>query len=213
MHFAETAKFAIKVLLVSVFVFGAVAVGQPLLSGIFATLGLRMRSTWWRLALSVDDIVVDKNGTVYIWNGERIQVYDSDGRFLNGWSFGKTGWLLLGQDGASIIAVRHYRSSVRFDAEGRQLEEKRDDPRRYERIINERSQHGVWTPAFEDGTGNVYRQEGRLLHSIVRVDPTGRKTVIIRDSVYVGIFNPILGILLVVLSYAAWRLLSLNSGF
>lgn len=114
MHFAETAKFAIKVLLVSVFVFGAVAVGQPLLSGIFATLGLRMRSTWWRLALSVDDIVVDKNGTVYIWNGERIQVYDSDGRFLNGWSFGKTGWLLLGQDGASIIAVRHYRSSVRL---------------------------------------------------------------------------------------------------
>jgi hypothetical protein len=206
MQFVEIAKLAVRVFLICAFVFGVLACGQPLLSGIFATLGLRMRSTWWRLALIADDIVVDRNGSVYIWNGERIQVYESDGRFSNGWSFGKTGFLLLAQDGESIVAVRPHQSSVRFDAKGRQLEEKHDEPKRYDEIANERFQNGRWTPAFKDGEGNVYRQEGWILHSIVRVDPKGHKTVVVRDPICVRMFNYVLGFLLIVFSFAALKL-------
>ena len=214
MQVVEATKLAVRVCLVSVVVFGVVAVTPTLLSGVSGTLGLRMRSTWWRLPLGVNDLVVDKNGRIYTWNDSgRIQVYDSHGRFLNGWSFGANGaWLLLGQDGESIIVVRHYRSSVSFDQKGRQLDEKRDNPGRYDEIAHQRFTNGAWTPSFEDAGGNVYRQEGWFLHSIVRVNPRGQKTVIVRDPVYVGMFNYVLGILLMFFSIVGWKIGSVIAG-
>ena len=136
---------------------------------------------------------------------KRIQVYDSNGKFVNGWSFGKGGLLLLGQDGQSIIAVRYNQPSARFDDTGRQLEQW-DDAGHYLEVSNARTQHGAWTPAFEDAEGNVYRQEGWILHRIVRIDRSGQKTVIVRDPVYVGIFNHGLAFLLILFSFAAWKL-------
>jgi hypothetical protein len=200
------AKLAARVCLVGILVIGVVSVGQVFLSAISADISWPIVSAWWRLPLSVTDIVVDKNGTIYTRNnGERIQVYDSQGDFLKGWSFGKGGYLLLEQDGKSFIAVRQRRSSVRFDQKGNKLAEW-EDSGHYERIADERIQQGMSIPSFKDGEGNVYRQEGWILHSIVRVDRSGQKTIIVRDPVYVGIFDYVLGILLVIFSLAALKL-------
>jgi hypothetical protein len=206
MKHMEIAKLAVRVCLIGILVFGVVGVAQTLLSGMFSTLGLPMRSAWWRLPLSVTDIVVDKNGRIYTWNASaRIQVYDSNGKFLNGWSFGKDGWLLLGQDGESLIVVRYNQSSIKFDSTGRQLEQW-EDPGRYLEISCARTLHGAWVPTFEDIEGNIYRQAGWILHRIVRIDSSGRETVIVRDPIYVGMFDFILCFLLVLFSLAVLKL-------
>ena len=205
MKLARIANSCVVISVATACVFGTVAIAQTLLSGVLSTVGCPAVSSWWRLPLSITDILVDKHHRVYTSNdGSRIQVYASDGSFLNGWSFGKDVKLLLGPDAESIIAVRNNQPTVRFDVAGNALAQW-SDPGRYVAVSQARTQHGAWRPAYADGEGNVYYQEGWILHRIVRVDDEGNKAVIVRDPIHVGILNARVGMLLVLCSFVAWR--------
>jgi hypothetical protein len=199
-------KFAVTIFLVGILLIGVVAVGQVLLAGIFSSLDWQAKSSRWRLPLRVTDIVVDKNGSIYtVNNGDRIQVYNTDGEFLMGWSCGK-GWLTLGSDDKSIVVVRPYDPSVQFSRRGFFLT-KWADRGHYQKIAEERGQKGDWIPVFQDPEGNTYRQEGWILHSIVRIDPNGEKTTVVTDPIYLVLGDYVLGILLIVFSLLALKLI------
>ena len=205
MKSASIANFGVMTCLALAFALGTLAVAQTVLSGLLSTLSCPAVSSWWRLPLSITDIVVDKYHRIYTSNdGSRIQVYDSDGSFFNGWSFGKDVKLLLSPDGESIIAVRNNQPSVRFDVTGSALEQW-SDPGRYVEVGGARTEHGAWRPAYEDGGNNIYHQEGWILHRIVRTGAEGQAAVIVRDPIYVGILNARLGMLLALFSFAAWK--------
>jgi hypothetical protein len=199
-------KLVVRICLIGIFLVGLLAVGQVLLAGIFSALDWPVKSSQWRLPLRVTDIVVDKNGNIYTRNnGDRIQVYNSDGEFLMGWSFG-SGWLTLGPDGESIVALRPNEPSVRFSRRGFLLA-RWEDHGHYQKIAEERGQHGDWIPVFQDPEGNTYRQEGWILHNIVRIDRSGAKTTVVADPIYMVMCDYVLGILLIIFSLSALKLM------
>lgn len=104
-------------------------------------------------------MAIDKQDRIYVVDmTARIQVFDTEGRFLRGWStpdhqFGKPTGISIGIDGRVLVADTHYYQVLIYSPEGRLLQTlgngKGEGP----------GQFGLVTDAVQDSHGDFYVAE------------------------------------------------------
>jgi DNA-binding beta-propeller fold protein YncE len=118
-------------------------------------------------------MAIDQDDRIYVVDmTARIQVFDSSGRFLRGWStpdheFGKPSGISIGIDGRVLVADTHYYQVLIYTPEGR-LDQtiggtKGEGP----------GEFGLVTDAVQDSEGNFYVAEYGEYDRIQKFSPSG----------------------------------------
>ena len=154
----------------------------------YSTGGVSLASSVVRFPLADSGpVAIDSKGRIYCSSGryDRLQVYDRKGHFVRGWFF-------FGGDYHDSITIDHNdliyvqkkigEGYTVFDVNGNMLNEGEHWPPEQARN----------NPAL-DSEGSVYKSPAHWMYSdeVVKISPTGKKSVIISDPLYLRIIAAI----------------------
>ena len=176
----------------SVFIFG-------FLSWFFSnTVGLSMVSSKARFPLSnIRQIAVDSRGHIYCLSRtyNRIQVFDREGHFINGWfvdSGGKYYRLLIDENDNLQVATKRNATISFFNISGEQVNQS---------VISDyNKEFGLEMPTeVNDLLGDTYKIKGNELRpGVIKKIRSGEETTLIKDPFGLWIISPFLGLLCLV---------------
>jgi len=140
----------------------------------------RLRAVWGRRGISAGRLqkpramAVDRSDRLYIVDmTARIQVFDTKGRYLRGWSTpasatGKPTGISIGAGGNVLVADTHYYRLLIYSAEGKLL-------RTIGGTLGQRpGEFGLVTDAVQDRQGNCYISEYGEYDRVQKFSPEGR---------------------------------------
>lgn len=167
-----------KYLLVVVVSLWAMNFCTTIVCSCFAAAEVRLVSSSVRFPLAdATAIAVDTRGRVYCWSRlySRLQVYDKNGQFLRGWFLGTASSCPnMTVDSNDILYVETATNEhVTFDVNGillgRSNRALREKPSNYQ---------------SKDSDGNIYKTHKSWISEILKVSPSGEKSLLVSDPFY-----------------------------